>query len=429
MKCLARLIVINLLFLITIMSLAGARHFPAGTRDIFITNSSNVRKEALNNIAPIVEKSIESGKYPGAVIFAAHKGDIIYRGAFGNKRIIPDIAPMSFDTIFDVASLTKVVATAPSIMLLIEQGKLELDKQVSHYWPEFARNGKEKVTIRQLLTHTSGLPAELPKTDPMWQGEAAAIRLTETIGLINPIGTTFVYSDVGFIALGCLIDLVSNKKINTYANDNVFKVLNMNNTLFLPSATIRDRVAPTESFDSKLQWGEVHDPIAYAMDGVAGHAGLFSTAHDLGIYAECLVNDGRLPKLSHNKEQSHYLLAPLTVKKMVTAQTPPGMSDVRGLGWDVDSKYSSRGVLFPVSSFGHTGWTGTSMWIDPNTKTWVIILTSRTHPIPSKDNKIIEDRRLIANIIASSITDVSPSQLTNTGKGELNRAYNFAGSK
>lgn len=401
-------------------------HYPSGTSDVTIPNTKGVRYELLKNIAPLVQKSIAQGKYPGAVILASHRGHIIYRGVFGSRRILPDPAPMRFDTIFDLASLTKVVATTPAVMQLVEQGKLELDAPVNKYWPQFAMNGKSDVTIRELLTHTSGLPADIEITSSL-QGEASILQKISQIKLNHPAGTNYLYSDLNFIVLAYLVERISHQPFAAYSKAHVFKLLGMTNTSFLPPQKWQDRIAPTEIIHHNLRWGVVQDPLAYAMNGVSGNAGLFSTAGDLGIYAQCLLNNGRLSLNKKNKKTSGYLLGPLTVLKMTTPQTSPALGDgMRSLGWDMDSAYSNRGVLFPVQSYGHTGWTGTSIWIDPITQTWIIVLTSRRHAVISENNQIVEDRRTIANIIAASIIDTPMRNQSNTGRAELSRAYPHA---
>lgn len=387
-----------------------AQNVSSKNNQVMIATQHGIRVDLLERIAPIVKESIRHGYYPGAVILAGHKGKIIYRGVFGNQRTSPDKAPMRLNTIFDIASLTKVVATAPAVMQLVEEGKVELDSHVAKYWPEFAKTGKEKITVRQLLTHTSGLP---PDVTPGSKKEV--FHRIEKMKLQNPIGTKFVYSDVNFIALAHLVELISGEPFERYVQSHLFQPLNMKETTFRPSARLKDRIAPTIIVKKKLRWGNVQDPIAYSMGGVAGHAGVFSTAEDLGRYAECLLKGG---------ESTHgHILSPLSILKMTTPQTPSAISDVRALGWDMDSVYSNRGVLFSTQSFGHTGWTGTSIWIDPATQTWLIILTNRVHPTPSKSNQLVHDRRIIANILSGSITDVSIATLNNTGRGELHRSF------
>ena len=430
------LILFSLFILLTVFLLyyippktppALQRHFPSGMHEVVIPPVTGIRHDLLNQISLLVEKAITEGKYPGAVILVGHRGQIVYQGVFGNRRIVPDIAPMQLDTLFDMASLTKVIATTPAIMQLIEQGKLDLDTPVAYYWPAFAKQGKDAITIRELLTHTSGLPADLPGpknqenliTYP-WHGQQAAYNEIERTPLINSPGKKVVYSDINFLVLGHLIELISGESLNQYTQNHIFKPLGMTHTFFSPSTQLQGQIAPTQIIDNHLHWGEVHDPTAYAMGGIAGNAGLFSNAHDLSIYAQTLLNNERP---ADPAEQIYHLLGPLTILKMTTPQTPKEITGVRGLGWDIDSSYSNRGTLFPLPSYGHTGWTGTSIWIDPVTQTWVIILTSRTHPAPAPENPVPADRQAIANIVAASITDTPVMNVSNTGTSELMRAY------
>jgi serine-type D-Ala-D-Ala carboxypeptidase len=355
-----------------------------------------VRKSALANIAPLVQQSIAGGYYPGAVILAAHRGQIIYQGVFGNQQIAPVVKRMELSTIFDLASLTKVVVTTTAVMQLVEKGRICLDEKVAHYWPAFKQNGKEDLTIHGLLTHTSGLPANLPA----WTGPdnyLSGIRQVEEIGLSNPPGKVFTYSDVNFIALGYLVELISGERLDQYANQHILQPLKMTATRFSPPPAWRDRIAPTSSpEDQQTRWGEVNDPTTLHMGGVTGVAGLFGTAEDLGIFLQCLLDRGRI-------QGEEYLLAPLSVALMTSPQTPPELPEVRGLGWDIRSRFSNRGSLLPLGSYGHTGWTGVSVWIDPHTQTWIIVLTSRTHPTLAKHNQLVRDRRAIADIIAASL--------------------------
>jgi CubicO group peptidase (beta-lactamase class C family) len=413
-----KILLLLLSSLILTAKASPARHFPAGTKEIYIAKQAGVRTDLLNNIAPIVQGSIAAGEYPGAVILVSHRGRIIYRGVFGNRRIMPSVAPMRFNTLFDVASLTKVIATAPAVMQLVEESKLDLDAPVARYWPEFGQNGKSTITVRELLTHTSGLEPDLPSDDNTILGSNAAYHAIEVLKPSYPIGSVFVYSDVNFIVLGYLVERITHQPLQQYARQHIFNLIGMKDTTFLPSNKLQDRIAPTEVVRDKLRWGQVNDPVTYSMNGVSGAAGVFSDASDISLYLQCLLNGGRV---THGKD--NYILGPLTVLKMTTPQTLPGLAEARGLGWDIDSPYANRGVLFPISSFGHTGWTGTSVWVDPVTQTWIIILTSRTHPKPALFNKLITDRREIANIVAGSITDVKTTMQSNTGLGELSRAY------
>lgn len=424
-----RLVIFFLLFTGSSLN-AEVRQFPSSYADVSIPHVAGVRQHLLENIAPLIEKSIQNGFYPGAVVAVGHRGQMIYRGVFGSKKLEPFQERMTYDTIFDLASITKVFVTTTAVMQLVERGRIELDSPVGRYWPDFNSQGKQRVTVRELLTHTSGLPSGLTFHGLPWMHEAdahpdyklAAIAGVEKANLVHIPGKVFAYSDVNFIALGHLVEIVTGQKLEDYAKNNIFEPLNLKNTFYLPAAQYKSQIAPTEIVKGDLRWGMVHDDTAYLMGGVAGHAGLFSNAKDMATFAEVLLNGGQIPV--KGKPSSKYLLSPLTILKMTTPQTPASMVDVHGFGWDIDSRYASRGVLFPMNSYGHTGWTGTSIWLDPNTHTWLIILTSRTHPKPAPRNVLVENRRTIANIVAASIVDYKPHLKTrNTGKGELARAY------
>jgi CubicO group peptidase (beta-lactamase class C family) len=360
----------------------------------------------LKHIDLAVAESIKGREIPGAVVLVARHGQIAYFKAFGNRSIQPRVEPMTTDTIFDVSSLTKVVATLPSVMLLVEDGNLRIEDRVKRYLPNFSGGGKDAITVRQLLTHYSGLAPDFDLSKP-WFGRAAALEeLWKTKAESEP-GKEFVYSDLNFIALAEIVQSLSGQTVDAFARDRVFVPLGMNETLFRPPASLIGRMAPTEPRGNTLRYlkgqsaesmdkilrGEVHDPTAWKMGGVAGHAGLFSTARDLAIYAQTLLGGGTYRGVK--------LLAPMSVEAMSSPQSPAGSSQVRGFGWDIDSKYSApKGDLFQ-GGYGHTGFSGTSMWIHPPTDTFVIILTNRVHPDGGKD--IGHLRAVIANIVAAAI--------------------------
>jgi uncharacterized protein YbbC (DUF1343 family)/CubicO group peptidase (beta-lactamase class C family) len=316
----------------------------------------------------IVRDAIHDEQIPGAVLLVWHNGQVVYRKAFGNRAVEPRREAMTVDTIFDIASLTKVVATNTAVMQLVQKGEVRLNDPVAKYIPEFAVNGKEDITVRNLLTHFSGLRPDIDLT-PAWEGRDAALRLSFAETPAYPPGSRFVYSDTNFIALGALVERVSGTTLDAYCAKKIFTPLRMTHTRFLPPAAWRRRIAPTE-FDeqAKMLRGVVHDPRARRMGGVAGHAGVFSTADDLARFAQALLNGS--PVLSREM-----------VEKMTTPQQPPTATVLRAFGWDIDSPFSSnRGELLPEGSFGHTGFTGTSMWIDPTTRTFVILLANSVHP-------------------------------------------------
>jgi uncharacterized protein YbbC (DUF1343 family)/CubicO group peptidase (beta-lactamase class C family) len=372
----------------------GRKHKAARSRTTKQT-SSTTAAGALAEIAPAVRQAIHDGECPGAVVVVGHEGKIVYQRAFGHALYDPHSPRMTLDTLFDMASLTKVIATTPSIMQLFEEGKIRLDDPVATYWPEFGENGKQDVTVRDLLTHYSGLPPDLPLEQP-WMGRQIALKLIVDAHLINPPATRFVYSDVNFETLGELVRRISGQPLNVYAEQHIFKPLGMNHTRFLPPSRLRAEQAPTQPPNQKnedIPWYVVNDPTSYRMDGVAGHAGLFSTAEDLAIYAQMILNGGT--------ENGARILSPLTVVKMTTPQSPPYSMAVRGLGWDIDTAFSSnRGELFPEGSFGHTGWTGTSIWIDPFSQTYVILLTNAVHP--GAHGNVISLRSRVATLVAAA---------------------------
>jgi len=323
----------------------------------------------LNVIDSIVQQAIRDGQIPGAVVLIGHNGQVVYRKAFGNRALEPRREAMTVDTIFDLASLTKVIATTTSVMQLVERGKVRVNDPVAKYLPEFAQSGKDEITVRQLLTHYSGLAPDLDlKTT--WVGKDTAYGMAFAEKPETPPGSGFVYSDINFIVLGALVERVMGESLDHYAATHVFEPLKMTRTRYLPPKAWRAKIAPTQ-FDEHQHMlrGEVHDPTALRMGGVAGHAGLFSTADDLAKFAQALLTGG------------DGVLSALMVEKMTTPEQPPTATAVRGFGWDIDSPFSSnRGDLLPVGSYGHTGFTGTSIWIDPASRTYIILLTNAVHP-------------------------------------------------
>src|SRR5215472_13584933 len=322
------------------------------------------------NFAPIdalIQEQVGGNGITGAVFGVGHNGRIGHQRACGCRAISPRRQRMTLDTLFDLASLTKVVATTPSIMRLIQFGQKRLEDPVSRHIPEFAANGKDQVTIRELMTHYSGLKPDLDLVEP-WQGQATAFHMANEEKLQAPPGSQFVYSDINFIVLGELVQKLSGMSLDKYAEVHVFEPLGMRHTRFLPPPSWKSKVAETYSIGThQILRGTVQDPTAERMGGVAGDAGLYSTAGDLALYAQALIDRKRI-------------LAPDLIEKMTTPQQPPNAVHLRGLGWDIDSPFSSnRGALLPVGSFGHTGYTGTSIWIDPYTNTYIILLTNTAH--------------------------------------------------
>jgi uncharacterized protein YbbC (DUF1343 family)/CubicO group peptidase (beta-lactamase class C family) len=371
--------------------------------------------ERLGPVRDIVEKELSEGKLPGAVVVAGTPEGVVYRRAFGYRSLEPRQLPMTEDTIFDIASLTKVVATTTAIMQLAEKGKLRLDAPVARYWPAFRAKGKKDITVRQLLTHYSGLRPDLD-LKPGWSGYKAAMRRIVREKPVCRPGTCFIYSDINFEILGDIVRRVSGKPLNVYCSKNIFKPLGMADTVFNPSRRLRDRIAPTQYYEGNMRCGIVHDPVCLKMGGMAGHAGLFSTADDLSRFAQMLLNGGRIGRVR--------ILKTATVDEMTTPQSPPGKKTLRGLGWDIEPPLASnRDELPPVGSYGHLGYTGTALWIDPVSKVYVIVLTNRVHPDDKGDVKAL--RANIKTLIADAIGPVSPEQIM-TRQPLLTRYFNLA---
>jgi uncharacterized protein YbbC (DUF1343 family)/CubicO group peptidase (beta-lactamase class C family) len=355
-----------------------------------------LRPEQLSPIAKLVEKAIRVGQIPGAVVLIGNQGKIVYRQAFGHRLIKPKKRALTPNIIFDIASLTKVIATTIAVVQLVERGQLSLEDPVAKYWPEFKTNAREQITVRQLLTHYSGLPPSL-SLKPEWSGYEMALQKIVEKKPISPPGKYFIYSDINFIILGELIQRISGQSLDVYCRDQIFKPLRMKDTCFKPPRDLYARIGPT-------RWngiGRVHDPIAYRMGGVAGHAGLFSTADDLSIFAQTLLDGGR--------NQNVQILSPFTSEKMTTPQSPPDKMPWRGLGWDIDAPFcSNRTELFPAGSYGHKGYTGTGIWIDPVSKTYIIILTNRVYPSEKGDAEPL--RAQIISLVADVLGPLSEGQ-------------------
>jgi uncharacterized protein YbbC (DUF1343 family)/CubicO group peptidase (beta-lactamase class C family) len=358
----------------------------------------------LARIANVVNEAIAATQTPGAVVMVGRGGQIAYKQAFGNRSTEPAVEPMTLDTIFDLASVTKVVATTTSVMMLVEEGRIRLTDRVAAYIPGFERYGKGEITVRHLLTHVSGLRPDLDMAMEFASYDEAIARAIEEIPTSAP-GERLVYSDINFFLLGEIVHRVSGKTLDEFCRMRIFEPLGMHDTMFKPPATLVPRIAPTEKC-TQYGWpcdqpggamlrGVVHDPTARRMLGVAGHAGLFSTAADLSIFCRMLLDGGRSGAVR--------ILSPMTVAKMASPIPLPG-GQARGLGWDMDSTYSSnRGELLPLGSFGHTGFTGTSLWIDPLTKTWVVFLSNRVHPDGKGD--VTPLRARVATIVGSAIVN------------------------
>jgi uncharacterized protein YbbC (DUF1343 family) len=354
---------------------------------------SRVRNSFLQEDS-ILNTALRDHQIPGAVLIVGHHGKVVYRACYGSRSLEPVQERMTIDTVFDMASLTKPLITATAVMQLYEQGKLSPNDLVSRYLPDFAVNDKQDVTIRQLLTHYSGLPPDLSLTDP-WEGKREAYTRAFSVKPIHPAGVQFVYSDINFIVLGALVEKISGLSLDEYAQRFIIAPLHLTHTRYLPPVAWKPSIAPTQYDHGGMIRGVVHDPTSRRMGGVAGHAGLFSTGDDMAVYAQNLLD--RLAG-----RPSKFPLSRIVLQKMVAPEQPATGTALRGFGWDIDSPYSgNRGSLFPVGSFGHTGFTGTSLWIDPTSGSYVVLLTNSVHPNGPKS--ITELRGKVADAAAVAL--------------------------
>lgn len=343
----------------------------------------------------VVEQAIAAKQIPGAVCIAGQAGRILHRKAYGSRALVPRREPMTLDTVFDAASLTKVIATTSSVMRLFEQGRLRLNDPVTVYLPAF-QGGKSDITVRQLLTHYSGLRPDVD-LEPEWSGYDTGIARAIVDKPVAQPGERFIYSDINFILLGEIVRVLSGKTLPEFARDEVFEPLGMKDTRFQPPPDWRARIAPTEALKGLAEplRGVVHDPTTRFMGGVAGHAGLFTTAADLSKFAQMMLNLGV-------SAEGARVFQTASVAKFTEPNSPPDRTQIRGLGWDIDTRFSgNRGELFPVGSFGHTGFTGTSIWMDPRSKTYVILLANSVHPRSGINITALRGR--VATVVAAHV--------------------------
>ncbi len=367
--------------------------------------------ERLARMDQVIQASIAKKELPGAVVLVARHGRVAWRKAYGSRTVEPQREAMTLDTIFDLASLTKIVATATSIMILVEQGKVRLSDPVVEFIPEMKGSGRDAITLEQLLTHTAGFAPDFDLRE-RWTGYDEAIKRLYREPLRTQPGARFVYSDINYIALGEVVHRVTGQTLDDFTRRNIFGPLGMRDTGFNPGAGLRSRIAPTEKRRGQMnylvdtgenagpqgeQWlrGQVHDPTSFRMSGVAGHAGLFSTADDLAIFCQMILRGGTF--------NGRRILSPMGVATMTRPRAIADNGSARGLGWDITTSFSTnKGDLFPLGSFGHTGFTGTSMWIDPASDSFVIFLSNRVHPDGKGDVGPLRGR--VASIVAGSIT-------------------------
>lgn len=343
-----------------------------------------------------VEAAIAEKKIPGCVVLIGRHGQIVHRQAYGHRSLEPTTEPMTVDTVFDLASLTKPIATSTSIMQLVEKGDLRLRDRVGKYLPEFATNGKEETTVEQLLVHSAGLIPDTSVRDYLNGWDEAYEKMCALKPLSEP-GSAFKYSDVGFLLLGAIVQERSGLPLDEYTQEHIFQPLGMHDTTFNPSNELSRRAATTEKVDGEWRRGKVHDPRAYLLDGVAGHAGLFSTADDLAIYAQTVLQGG--------ERNGVRILSPRTIENWTRPRDIDG--NHRGLGWDMGSAYSrNRGEMMSPAAFGHGGFTGTAMWIDPELDLFVIFLSNRLHPTGKGE----------ANDLAGRIATIASAACLQTAK-------------
>lgn len=359
----------------------GQLTFPAVAQDVarITPSAAGLKTEVMEQIDPLIATAIEQNQLPGCVIVVGRPAGIAWSRVYGNKRVEPDRIAMTEDTVFDLASLTKPLATATSVMKLVEMQRLSVDDSVARYIPEFAVEGKGEVTIRDLLVHRSGLIPDNALQDYL-DGPAKARERLFSLKLIAPLRSSFKYSDVNFMILGELVNRISGEPLQDFARKSIFAPLEMNDTGYLPAESLRARAAPTERRNGEWIQGQVHDPRAFHLDGVAGHAGLFGTAGDLSRYA--------MDALAGIQQDQSRILKQSTWRAMIEPHLIEGpgkdgqlVKDIRGLGWDIQSRYSSnRGTKLSPGAFGHGGFTGTCLWIDPDRSLFVVFLSNRVHP-------------------------------------------------
>jgi uncharacterized protein YbbC (DUF1343 family) len=341
----------------------------------------------------IAREAIQSGEIPGIVVVVGRGDEVLLEQAWGVRRVIPDTQPMTIDTIFDIASMTKPMGTSLAVMSLVERGAIKLDAPLGRYLSEFRKPQFSGVTIERLLTHSAGFPA-IPPPGVVRASITETVRGLARVPFDYVPGSGTQYSDISFILLGEVVRRVSGQPLDRYLDRTVFKPLGLRDTAFRPPAAWRDRIAPTEWANGQMLVGEVHDPRARLLGGVAGHAGMFSTAADLARICRMLVDGGALDGVR--------ILKPETVQKMWT-RTADG-SGSRALGWDVSSVFARAMVpFFPPESVNHTGFTGTSVLIDPHTGVYLIVLTNRVHPNGGGAAKIRELRVRMAATVGAAM--------------------------
>jgi len=370
---------------------------------VFSQNSSHINIECLQEIETLINIAIQNNELPGAVVLVSHQDRIVYHQAFGNRCVYPAIEPMTTDTIFDLSSLTKLF-TATAVVKLAELGLIKIHAPVATYIPEFGKNGKTKITIKQLLTHSSCLISDNPHKD-YDNGYEKAFENIYNLAPEKRPGSSFMYSSVGYLILGELVQRVSGKSLAAFLYEYIFKPLTMTDTMFMPPQELHARIAPTAQRYGVWIRGEVHDYRSHAIGGITGHAGLFSTTLDLAKFCSAFLNQGHAflcesDATLKDPARSENILEPLSIESMLSPCKIA--SDTRGLGWDIDTRYSTlRGDFFREGAYGHSGFTGTSILLHQPSKTVLIILSNRVHT--NKNGNIIPLRAKIANVVAHAL--------------------------
>ncbi len=396
---------------VTSASAASAPQAPSAAASV--NNPATATSNLPLSWAPLdalVQAQIAATQLPGAVVLLGDADGVRYQRAYGERSRVPAHEAMTLDTVFDLASVTKVVATTTAVLQLVERHQIELDAPVARYWPEFAAHGKGAITVRQLLAHTSGLRADVDLAKP-WSGRRAALARFIDEKPIDQPGAHVLYSDINFAVLGELVQRVSRQSLPDYTRQHIFAPLGMADTGYLPGKALRARIAPTAwGPGGRVRRGEVHDPTAERMDGVAGHAGLFGTAADLARFAQMLLNGGVGPN-------GQRILQADTIAALATPQSPPQQLPWRGLGWALDAPLvAQRHELPPLGLIGHTGYTGTGLWIDFTTRRFVIVLSNRVHPSGGGDARPL--RREVLELVAATHAPIERRALA-----ELNPAF------
>lgn len=378
-----------------------ARADPDGAASVRAALRQGIDSRPMDRADGLIAQAVARGEIPGAVLLVGRGDRVVYRRAYGDRAVEPRREAMTADTIFDLASLSKSIGCAPSVMLLAERGKIDLHEKVSKYLPGFGQKGKETITVEQLLLHWGGLVPDNALTD-YDDGPSAAFKKIDALSPQWPPGTHFAYSDVGYIVLGELVKAVDGRPLEQFAREELFEPLGMNQTAYHPPADWSPRIAPTGQRDGKWMVGQVHDPRAWALGGAAGHAGLFATADDVARFCQMILRGGEL--------DGRRVLKAETVRAMTIPRRLPDGTGCRGYGFDIDTAYSScRGERFAAgSTFGHTGFTGTMFWIDPANDCYFVLLTNAVH-LGGK-GKTVELRKGVATAVGEALLGIDPAK-------------------